>query len=210
MAKWRLPTQGMPAPPGQNPFRVKGHGLLARMAVYDRLIDGGSRAVLDAIPDAAVREYLSGPLLRASWYDLFAHAELDLAAAKLRNLPGSQSVASASAAQAEADARGIYRLLLRFVSPHMLIRKLGAISAQYFDHGTVEVERIDAKSARMTRTGIANQLYWWWTGILDGYVAALFKMAGAEGVVCTSGPLHSDDMDNPVGIGRFDVDVRWK
>src|SRR5678816_1518355 len=130
------------------------------MAVYDRLVDGGSRAVLDAIPDAAVRDYLGGPLLAASWYDLFAHAELDLAAAKLRNLPAWQSVSTASAAQAEADARGIYKLLLRFVSPHMLVRKMGAISAQYFDHGTVEVERLDARGARMTRTGIANQLYW--------------------------------------------------
>jgi hypothetical protein len=210
MAKWRLPTHGLPAPPGHNPFRVKGHGLLARMAVYDRMIPGGSAAVMEAIPDAAVRDYLRGPLLRASWYDLFAHAELDLAAARLRNLPGSQSVASASAAQAEADARGIYKVLLRFVSPHMLIKKLGAISSQYFDHGDILVQRLDDKGARMTRTGIANQLFWWWTGILDGYVTALFKMAGADGVVCTCSPLFSDDIDNPVGLGRFEVDVRWK
>jgi len=209
MLNWRVPQQGMPAPPGQNPFRVKGHGLLARMAVYDRMIEGGSRAVLAAIPDPVVRAYLSGPLLRASWYDLFAHAELDLAAARLRNLPGPQSVASASAAQAEADARGIYKLLLRFVSPHMLIKKLGAISAQYFDHGTVEVQRIDDKSARMTRAGIANQLYWWWTGILDGYVSALFRLSGAQGLICTCGPLQTPDAESPLALGKFDVEVRW-
>jgi hypothetical protein len=210
MANWRIPTPGMPLAPGQNPFRVKGHGLIARMAVYDRIIPGGSRAVLDAIADPAVRQYLSGPLLAATWYDLFAHAELDLAAARLRSLPAWQSVSTASAAQAEADARGIYKVLLRFVSPHMLVKKLGAISAQYFDHGTVEVERLGDKSARMTRTGIANQLFWWWSGILDGYVTALFKMSGADGVVCTCGALQSDELDNPRAIGHFDVDVRWK
>ena len=188
---------------------MKGHGLRARMAVYDRIVPGGRQAVLAAIDDRAVREYLSGPILAASWYDLFAHAALDIAAADLRKMAPWESVASASAMQAEADASGIYKLLLKVVSPHMLVRKLGAISAQYFDHGTIEVERIDDHAARMLRTGISNQLYWWWGGILDGYVHALFKLSGAKNVSFHCGTLKTAQPDEPLGLGSFAVDVRW-
>ncbi len=180
------------------------------MAVYDLVVDGGRQAVLDAIDDLRVRAYLSGPILAASWYDLFAHAYLDVAAAELRKMPATDSVASASAMQAEADAKGIYSLLLKLVSPHMLVRKLGAISSQYFDHGTITVERIDAHTARMTRHGIANQLYWWWGGILDGYVRALFKISGAKNVQTYTGPLKTAAPDDPLGIGAFTVEVRWE
>jgi hypothetical protein len=179
------------------------------MAVYDRVVPGGRAAVLAAIDDRAVRDYLSGPILAASWYDLFAHAALDVAAADLRRMPPSESVASASAMQAEADARGVYALLLKLVSPHLLVKKLGAISSQYFDHGSITVERLEDRAARMTRHGIANQLYWWWGGILDGYVTALFKMSGAKDVQKYLGPLVTDKPDDPLGIGSFAVEVRW-
>ena len=210
MPNWRLPTRTMPGPPGTSAFRVKGHGLRARMAIYDKMVPGGRDAVIAAIPDEAVRAYLRGPILAASWYDLFAHAMLDIAAADLRKMAAFESVASASGAQAEEDASGIYKLLLRVVSPHMLIRKLGAISAQYFDHGAIDVQRLEGSSARMTRSGIANSLFWWWSGILDGYVQTLFRIAGAKDVVATVGPLKSDKPDDPLGLGSFDVDVRWR
>jgi hypothetical protein len=210
MANWRLPTRTMPMKPGEHPFRVKGHGLRARMEVYDRIFPGGRAAVLAAVEDREVRDYLTRPILASSWYDLFAHAALDIAAADIQNIPAFESVAKASGLQAEADASGIYRLLLRVVSPHLLARKLGAISAQYFDHGDVEVLRVDDRAARLTRTGIANQLYWWWGGILDGYVNALFRLSGAKDVVCTCGRLESDRPDDPLGIGKFAVDVRWR
>ncbi|MGZ3424133.1 MAG: hypothetical protein ACXWUG_07565 [Polyangiales bacterium] len=209
MPNWKVPTRSLPVPVGTSGFRVKGHGLRARMDVYDRVVPGGRAAVLAAIEDPTVRAYLSGPILAASWYDLFAHALLDIAAADVRKLPVWESLSNASALQAEADAQGIYRLLLKVVSPHMLVRKLGAISSQYFDHGTVEVERIDDRAARMTRTGIANQLYWWWGGILDGYVRALFQLAGAKNLVVHCGVLKTDVPDNPLGIGSFPVDVSW-
>ena len=209
MPNWKVPTRHLPEIPGRHPFRVKGHGLRARMAVYDSLVPGGRDAVIAAIDDERVREYLRQPILAASWYDLFVHAALDLAAADLRKMTAWDSVASASAIQARADARGIYSLLLRVVSPHLLVRKLGAISSQYFDHGEVLVERVDAREARMTRTGIANQLYWWWGGILDGYVHALFELAGAKNLRVRCGPLRSDSMDDPLGLGSFAVEIGW-
>ena len=209
MANWKVPRRGMPCPIGAAPFRVKGHGLRARMAVYDRIVPGGRAAVLAAIEDVAVREYLSGPILAASWYDCFAHAVLDIAAADVRKMTAWESVATASALQAEQDAGGIYSLLLKVVSPHLLIRKLGAISAQYFDHGEVLVEKVDAQTARLTRSGIPNQLYWWWGGILDGYVHALFRIAGAKNTQFRLGFLESDEPDNPLGRGTFQVDVSW-
>src|SRR5262249_27237813 len=153
MTNWKLPTRTCPVPPGRSSFRVKGHGLIARMAIYDHIVPGGKRAVLAAIPDAAVRDYLSRPLLAAEWYDLFAHAALDIAAADLRHMQPWESVASASATQAQNDAAGIYAILLKFVSPYTVCKKLGAITAQYFDHGTIEVERLDTHAARLTRTG---------------------------------------------------------
>jgi len=206
---WKVPTRKLPRPPGENPFRVKGHGLRARMDVYDRVVPGGRAAVIAAIDDEAIRSYLSQPILAASWYDLFAHAALDIAAADLRKKSAWESVASASALQAENDARGIYRLLLKVVSPHVLINKLGKITAQYFDQGTVEVDRVDDRAARMRLSGIANKLYWWWGGILDGYVHALFRLAGAKNTVAHAGVLASDAPDDPLGLGRFAVDVRW-
>lgn len=210
MPNWKVPTRTVPVPPGTSAFRVKGHGLRARMDVYDRIVPGGRQAVLAAIEDRAVREYLSGPILAASWYDLFAHAALDIAAADVLGMPAWQSVARASGLQAENDAAGIYRVLLKLVSPQMLVSKLGKISSQYFDHGGIDVQKVDSRHARMTRTGIANQLYWWWGGILEGYVHALFRLSGAKNPTSHAGVLESDAPDDPLGIGRFVVDVRWE
>lgn len=210
MPDWKVPARTLPAEPGAHPFRVKGHGLRARMAIYDRMVPGGRAAVLEAIEDPRVRAYLSQPILAASWYDLFVHAALDIAAADVLDLSPRDSVATASGRQAHEDARGIYRLLLRVVSPHMLVRKMGAISAQYFDHGTVEVERLDGRAARMTRHGIANQLYWWWGGILEGYVKALFERTGARNTATRCGELRSEQIDDPMGLGSFSVEIVWE
>jgi hypothetical protein len=180
------------------------------MAVYDQVVPGGRRAVIAAVEDPAVREYLSQMFLAVGWYDLFAHAALDIAAGDLRRMSPWESVASASRLQAQADARGILSLLLKVVSPQMLVRKLGTISAQYFDHGAVEVERLDDKAARMTRTGIPNQLYWWWSAILEGYVRALFGLAGARGLRIRCGELQTERPDDPSGLGRFWCEVRWE
>jgi hypothetical protein len=210
MPNWKVPTRQLPRPLGESAFNVKGHGLRARMAVYDRIVPGGRQAVLQAIADPATRAYLSGPILAASWYDNFAHAALDIAAADLRKMPASESVATASAMQAKADAKGIYALLLKVVSPHLLVRKLGAITAQYFDYGTVKVERLDDRAAQIARHGIPNQLYWWWGGILDGYVHALFELAGAKGVTSHCGALKTSVPDDPLGAGSFVFDVRWE
>lgn len=209
MPNWKMPTAAMPRPPGQNPYRVKGHGLRARMAIYDRVVPGGSAAVLAALDDPAVRDYLSAPILAASWYDLFAHAALDRAAAGLRRMPAWESVASASAIQAKSDASGIYSLLLRLVSPHTLVRKLGAISAQYFDHGKIDAVKLEDRAARLTYGGIANQLYWWWTGIGEGYVRALFQIAGAKNARVHTSALRSEAMNDPLGAGTFEFDVHW-
>ncbi len=179
------------------------------MEVYDRVVIGGSAAVLAAIDDPAVREYLSRPILAASWYDLFAHAALDFAAAEVRRMPAWESVASASALQAKADARGIYSVLLRLVSPHTLVRKLGAISSQYFDHGTIAAVKVEDRAARLTYGGIANQLYWWWTGIGEGYVRALFTLAGAKNTQVHTSALRSEAMSEPLGLGSFTFDVSW-
>jgi hypothetical protein len=207
---WRIPTRALPHFTGESPFRVKGHGLRARMAVYDRVVPGGKDAVLAAIEDPAFRAYLSGPILAASWYDLFAHVALDIAAADVRRMSPFESVMTASSLQAEADARGIYSWLLKLVSPQVLVKKLGAISSQYFDHGSVVVERLDATAARMTRSGITNQLYWWWGGILEGYVKTLFRIAGATGTQTYIGPLVTEKPEDGLGIGSFVVEVRWE
>jgi hypothetical protein len=209
MVDWKIPQRTTPPPPGEHPFRVKGHGLLARMATYDKLVPGGRQAVVGAIADRAVREYLSQMILAVGWYDLFAHVELDLAAADLLRLPPNVSVANASRVQAQSDAKGIYSVLLKVVSPQMLVKKMGTISAQYFDHGTVDVVRLESKAARMTRTGIVNQHYWWWGSILEGYVRALFGIAGARGLRIHCGELVTERPDDPLGHGRFSCDVRW-
>jgi hypothetical protein len=180
------------------------------MDVYDRIVPGGRDAVLAAIDDTELRKYLSGPILAASWYDCFAHAALDIAAADVRSMTAWDSVATASALQAEADAKGIYALLLKIVSPHVLVKKLGAISAQYFDYGTVRVEKVDAHHARMIRAAIPNQLYWWWGGISEGYVRALFKLSGAKNVTVHVSPHRTSSPDDPLGLGEFTVDARWE
>jgi hypothetical protein len=210
MTDWSVPVRKLPLAPGTHPFRVKGHGLRARMAIYERTVPGGRAAVVEAIEDPRARAYLEQPILAASWYDLFVHAALDIAAADLLGMKPRESVAIASGQQAHEDARGIYRLLLRVVSPHMLVRKMGAISAQYFDHGTVEVERLDTRAARMTRIGIANQLYWWWGGILEGYVRALFERTGARNTRTRCGELRSEQIDDPLGLGSFSVEIVWE
>jgi hypothetical protein len=199
-------THGLPALPrplGQNPFRLRGH--LYRSATTWLASRAGSKlAMLDAMPDEAHRIFFAQSFVPSEWYDLFGVVGLNQAGARVLGIMPDDYVRMRTRIQAEADLRGMYRAALRIASPDLAARYLPVLAAQIFDHGRVDVCRLDRRSVEAIRHGTPQLLEPWYRIAVCEYLSAALSASGARGVRVEADPA----LPGPVVEGTETVSVR--
>jgi hypothetical protein len=92
---------------------------------------------------------------------------------------------------AEADLSGLYRTLLRVVSPGLLAPKLPKIQAQYLNFGSLTVTETGQKHCEVVRHGHPSLLVHWYVAVVHGFLPCVLECAGAKDVrVRWSAPEH--------------------
>jgi hypothetical protein len=167
-------------PPGRSPFHVRGTTYLrVREWVNDR-VPGGLPAVLEHIADRELREFISQVFLPVRDYDALPLRPFTEAVALVEGRPWAESVRNRARAVAESDINGLYKLLLRAVSPATAVERLQRISQRYFDFGSASVRALGDRRAEGSQTGMPRPLAGWFMPMLEGYGATLLEMTGAR------------------------------
>jgi hypothetical protein len=131
-----------PFAPGESPFRVKGSICRGCCDYIADHVQGGIPAVLAALPSDALRRCFEQPFLASAWYDVFVLDALLRVAAKVVGQPFEAFLNQTFDAQAARDQRGVYKLLLRAISPEMLVKRLPSIGSQLFSFTSSEVREL--------------------------------------------------------------------
>jgi hypothetical protein len=131
-----------PFAPGESPFRVKGSICRGCVEYIAEHVRGGMPAALAALPSDAFRRCFAQPFLDSARYDAFVLDALLHAAARVVGQSFEAFLTQAFEAQAARGQRGVYKLLLRAISPEMLVKRLPSIGSQLFSFTSSEVHEL--------------------------------------------------------------------
>jgi hypothetical protein len=190
-----------PFGPGGSPWSQKGNVYRSLFKHVDLYVDGGSAAALERIEDEAVRRYLMQPFAASGWYDIFPMIALIVQVARLKGVPYFTAVSELSRMMAEADLNGLYRTLLRVVSPGLLAPRLPKIQQQYLNFGSLDVIATGSNECELARHGHPHLLVHWYVAVVHGFLPCILECSGAKDVRVKWSPPEREE----VNAGGFEL-----
>jgi hypothetical protein len=161
---------------------VKGHVYQKMRENVAETVDGGVERLLERIEQPAVREFFGQRFFGGSWYDALPMTILAAAHARLLGVPLHYHCRERGRIIAGRDVPGIYRALLKLVSPERLVGQLPRAAALYFDFGVASIEWVAPNVARTTLAGLPDVLGVMLAGIVEGFMATALELTGARDV----------------------------
>jgi hypothetical protein len=166
--------------PGESPFHVRGSTYHGMREFVERRVTGGLDAVLPHLPDDEHRSFAAQIFLPTSQYDALPIRPISEAIAAAQGLPYYESVRSRGSLVAQRDLGGLYRILLKVVSPELVAERLQRVSLRYFDFGAVEVVDTSKGRSETRMKGIPLPIAMWIGPMITGYATEALKAAGAS------------------------------
>jgi hypothetical protein len=201
-------TQGR-FPPGESPFRCKGVTYRNFFDLVAERIPGGRAALLDELRDPALRTFAEQPFLPSSLYDTLPTVPLCQAAATLLSVSFDEFVRQLSRYSAERDTKGIYRMLLRLVSPAMVMERTPAAARQYFNFVESTVEKVSAKVYRTRARGVPAFLAQFYMLVTESFLRHALTLAGAHNVQNRWKPTEPDGNREGVPLVIVHREMSW-
>lgn len=156
---------------------VKGQALVA----FERtLLELKGPAAMDALaphlPQDVQRAMRSREVLPVGWYPIEWFAALHAAA---HTLHGSSISREIGRAATRHDVTTLYRFILRFLSPDMLVNQIGRIFRMVVDSGEATVEENRGGTARVRFSGCEGANRGTWDDML-GSTEVLIELCGGR------------------------------
>jgi hypothetical protein len=195
--------------PGKSPFHVKGVVYRYFFEYLDHQLEGGRARLLAAIDEPDLRAFADQPFLAGTFYDTAPIMALCERAASLLGRPFLGFVREFAEQQAETDIKGIYRMLLRLVSPDLVMDRVPAAAKQYFDFVSTEVEKLGPKSYRSTAHGIPEPLMQFYMTVTEAFLSRALTLAGAKELVHRWLPPQPDGVREGVPLVVCSRELSW-
>jgi hypothetical protein len=199
----------MSAPPGENPFHVKGVVPQALLGYLERRVPGGLDAAFAQLGNERIRAFFRQTFLAATWYDMIPVLHLLRAAARAACVPTPAFAAEHAAWHAARDTRGIFRLLLLVASPEAVAKRLGVAYGRYFDYAIVTSESVSEGRSVVLVRGMPSLFVPWYRVAMDAGAASILRVAGARNIQSAYTALEPDGFSGPVPLVRFHSLRTW-
>jgi hypothetical protein len=196
--------------PGESPFRIKGVVYRNSLDFADERIRGGRAALLAELRDPKLHAFFAGQtFLAGSFYDALPAVPMCAAGATLLGLSADDYVRELTRYAAERDTSGIYRMLLRLVSPSRVMERTPAAARQYFNFVEAEVEKLGARSYRTRARGIPEFLARFYMVVSETYWRHAIALAGARNVLHEWRLPVLDGEREGVPLVRLEREMSW-
>lgn len=174
-----LVHDALPFAPGEGPFRIKGNAYLGALAYTATQIEPA--AALTKLRNPATASFLGQRFVVGGFYDVGPLATLAQAAALTAGRSHLAWLKEQGRVVADKDIGGVYRVLLAFASPDMVMRRLERTAKQYFDF--VEVEVVEREDRWETiGTGVPEAVVHTYMATTEAYLVTALARAGAKDV----------------------------
>ena len=203
-------SRALPFRPGEGPFRIKGVAYRGHLAYVSEHVPGGVEEMLRGFRDPALAAFFEQKFLPSTFYDIVPLVVAGYVCARQSRKTFSDFVRVRSRYQAEQDVGGIYRLLIKLVSPMHVIERLSALQSQYLDFAEGGAELVGERHALLHRPRLPAMLAGWTATVLESYVDVLLTRAGAKSVLARSRPLVPDGHVKGVAAVKWECDITWQ
>jgi hypothetical protein len=200
---------GPPYAPGTSPFHVKGGIYSGTIKFFNEKVEGGAEQLFREIRDPQLNAFIQQKFLPSSWYDVLPCAPLIRAEARILGMSVTGYLKHRAAYQAAQDLSGVYRLLLKLVSPTMVAERLPRLVGQIFDFGTTESTVESPRHHLLRMNGLPSVLYEWVSTAFVVYAETTLKAAGARACkVALRAPIP-DGEAHGVPLSAVVLDAEW-
>jgi len=110
---------------------------------------------------------------------------------------------------AQRDINGLYKLVLKVVSPELAFERLQRIAPRYFDFGRVEMLGTQKGGSELQYIGIPEPLARWFTAMMEGYSSSVLELAGAKSPRYKFGPPKRDGEVGGIETVTLRFEVSW-
>jgi hypothetical protein len=203
-----LPEES-PFPIGASPFCQKGHVYRTTLKHLDAYLDGRAEQTIRRIEAPGVRDFLAQPFVASAWYDIFPMISLIVETARTAGVPYFRAVSDLSRMLAEADLNGVYRAILRVVSPNILATRLPRIQAQYLNFGRVESTLVAPGHCQVVRAGHPLILVHWFVAVVHGFLPYVLEQAGAKAPRVRWEPPATDGVESGLQTVTLRFEIHW-
>ncbi len=194
---------------GESPFHVRGSTYAGVVAYANQYLPGGYPALVESIEDDGLKDFAQQVFLSVSWYDVLPLMDLSRALARFEGRGVRESVKRRAAYIAERDVTGLYRVLLRMVSPEFAMNRLQKTACRYFDFGIAEELESGSGYSKGRFGKLPVGLTDWFGPMLEGYAGVVLRMAGATAPLIILGEPRPDGARNGFRTVAFDIEFRW-
>ncbi len=201
--------EALPFPAGTSPFRIKGTGYRGHLEYAEARIPGGQAAIVAQLRDPALRAFLSQPFLASSWYDILPMLPLGAAVARVVGMPLDEFLRFRTRLQAESDMRGVYKLLLHFVTVEALALRIPRIASTYYDFGTADARLIAPGHVESVRTGVPEMLLPWHNPVSETFMERVISLGGGKNPSVKVTRVERDGAAHGVRVAAVTFSLRW-
>lgn len=200
----------IPFAPGESPFHVKGNLYAGTQKFFASQVPGGLEALYKEIDDPALLAFIQQKFLAASWYDVLPVVPLIRAESRTMRLPIAAYLRHRAVFQAKQDIGGVYRFLLKLVSPEKVGLRLPNLLSQIFDFGKNEALSPEKGRIETTLHGYPGVLWEWYSTAFAVYSETALTLAGAKRAAVVARPPENERIEHGVQLVRFRIDCRWE
>lgn len=201
---------GLPFPPGDSPFGVRGLNFIAMREYCDREVPGGRAGVLARLPSEALRRFFEQPFLAVSMYDALPIKPITQAIAEQEGRLYEESVYRRAGGVAKRDMGSLYRVLMSFVSPELALKGLARIWARYFNFGQLEINEIAPRHWELAEVGVPASLAPWFSPMSRAYLLVALNMTGAQSVSPQIRSVKPSGHRDGVELVTLRFEVTWR
>jgi hypothetical protein len=201
---WRYDTEKLPA---DAPFMGRGILFSGVIQYIKDKSPGGADAVRERLGRNGAdidRMYLA-----ASEYPILPLFRIATAAAAVNRRDIFPYLRERAMAAADADMRGVYKLLLKIASPESTAGQLWKAFNRYFAPCRAEAREVGPGKMDGTLTAIPSCLDGFYVASTEGFVHRAVELAGAKGITFTWSQPTPDTPRAGIATSRIDFDVRW-
>jgi hypothetical protein len=201
--------EDLPFPAGTSPFHIKGTAYRGHLEWAEAHAPGGQAEILALVKDPALRHWLSQPFMAASWYDCLPMLALGDASARLMNMPLDDFLRFRTRFQAESDMRGVYKVLLQFVSVESLALRIPRIAATYYDFGHADSRVVGPGHVEAVRRGVPDVFLPWHNPVSETYMETVIRLGGGKSPSVKVTRVQPDGTAHGERLSAVTFSLRW-
>lgn len=204
-------SRPLPFRPGEGPFRMKGGAFRGHLEYVAEHVPGGVEEMLKGFRDPALVAFFQQKFLPSTFYDIIPLVVAGYVCARQSRKSFSEFLRMRSRWQAQKDIGGVYKMLLKMVSPLSAIERLPAVMAQYMDFATGrDFAKLGPKSVELRAHGVPMILGPWFTTVMETYSEVVLTASGGKNVLSRGVPLEPEGTAHGQPAGLWRLHISWE